>query len=119
MALPLGLPLGRFREREQRPRVCLTPPCPLAALDVLLDDEVALHHFQVRGLAVDEVNVASPAEKLASSLVASTSRMPMRTYSPFSKAPFSDLGPLADPIRPTSRASLPSVTARQRMVPRT
>jgi hypothetical protein len=53
MALPLGLPLGRFLEREQWPRMCLTPPpFPVAALDVLLDDKVALQDIQVWGLAV-------------------------------------------------------------------
>jgi hypothetical protein len=53
MALPLILPPGRFREREQWLRMCLIPPpCPVAALDVLLDDKVALQDIQVRGLPV-------------------------------------------------------------------
>lgn len=54
MALPLGLLLGRFQEREEWPHICLTPPPRLvAALDVLLNDEAfALHNIQVWDLAV-------------------------------------------------------------------
>jgi len=50
MALPLCLPLGRFQERERHIR--LTPPCPVGALDVLLNYKVALQDIQVWGLAV-------------------------------------------------------------------
>jgi hypothetical protein len=53
MALPLGLPLGHFQERKEWPQMCLTPPpCLGAALDVLLNDKVALQDIQVWGLAV-------------------------------------------------------------------
>jgi hypothetical protein len=51
--LPLGLPLGRFQEREEWCDMCLTPPPFLvAALDVLLNDKVALQDIQIWGLAV-------------------------------------------------------------------
>ena len=52
MALPLGFPLGRFRERQGQRRIRITPPFLVAALDVFLNDEVALQDLQVRVLAV-------------------------------------------------------------------
>jgi hypothetical protein len=46
------LPLGRFQERLGQRRIRITPPLLVAALDVFLNDEVALHDLQVRVLAV-------------------------------------------------------------------
>jgi hypothetical protein len=38
--------------RSLRPKMYLTPPCLVAALDFLLNDKVALQDIQVWGLAI-------------------------------------------------------------------
>ena len=51
MALPRSLPLG-FQERQGWRRIRIISPFLVAALDILLNDKVALQDIQIRSLTV-------------------------------------------------------------------
>ena len=48
MALPRSLPLGCFQERQGWRRIRIISPFLVAALDILLNDKVALQDIQIR-----------------------------------------------------------------------